>query len=175
MTTTTTTADPTTTTPARGASMSDIRIVRDYPHPPAKVWRALTDPVLIALWGMRPEGFAPVVGTRFKFVAKPQPGWRGFVECVVTEAREPLVLAYSWVGDDDGTTTNVTYTLEPHAGGTRLTFLHTGFAGIGGFLLAKLMMGPGWKKMLGTRIPEVLADVDDEGKLRAGSTLEPKF
>jgi uncharacterized protein YndB with AHSA1/START domain len=38
--------------------MSDIRIVRDYPHPPAKVWRALTDPALMALWGMRPEGFA---------------------------------------------------------------------------------------------------------------------
>ena len=30
--------------------MTDIRIVRDYPHPRAKVWRALTDPALIPLW-----------------------------------------------------------------------------------------------------------------------------
>ena len=30
--------------------MSDIRIVRDYPHPLAKVWRAVTDPALIPLW-----------------------------------------------------------------------------------------------------------------------------
>ena len=30
--------------------MSEIRIVRDYPHSPAKVWRALTDPALIPLW-----------------------------------------------------------------------------------------------------------------------------
>ncbi|WP_224372988.1 SRPBCC family protein [Hyalangium versicolor] len=155
--------------------MSDIRIVRDYPHPPAKVWRALTDPALMALWSMRPEGFAPVVGTRFKLVAKPQPGWRGYVECEVLEAREQSVLRYSWIGDDNGKPTYVTYTLDPHAGGTRLRFEHTGFTGIGGFILAKMMMGPGWKKMLGTTIPTVLADVDDEGKLRPGSTLKPKY
>lgn len=155
--------------------MSDIRIVRDYPHPPAKVWRALTEPALMALWGMRPEGFAPVVGTRFKLVAKPQPGWRGFVECEVTEAREPSVLSYSWLGDEKGKPMHVTYTLEPSASGTRLHFLHTGFTGVGGFFLAKLMMGPGWMKMLGTAIPAVLVDLDDDGKLRPGSALKPKF
>ena len=170
----TTLSTPHTTT-ARGTSMSDIRIVRDYPHAPAKVWRALTDPELIALWCMRPEGFAPVVGTRFKLVAKPQPGWRGFVECEVTQAREPSVLAYSWVGDESGKETHVTYTLEPHEGGTRLTFAHTGFTGVGGFLLAKLMLGPGWKKMLGIRVAAVLADLGEDGRLRPGSTLQPKF
>ena len=155
--------------------MSDIHIVRDYPHPPKKVWRALTDPELMALWQMRPEGFAPVVGTRFKLIAKPQPGWRGFVECEVLEARAPSLLRYSWVGDANGKATEVRYTLEAREGGTRLTFEHIGFSGIGGFILAKLMMGPGWKKMLGTRIPAVLADLDDEGKLRAGSTLKPRY
>jgi uncharacterized protein YndB with AHSA1/START domain len=156
--------------------MSDIHIVRDYPHPPAKVWRALTDPALMALWGMRPEGFAPVVGTRFKFVAKPQPGWRGFVECEVLEAREPSKLRYSWVGNDDGKVTEVTYSLEPlGAAGTRLTFDHSGFTGIGGFFLTKLMMGPGWRKMLGVAVPAVLADMGEDGKLRAGSALRPKF
>jgi uncharacterized protein YndB with AHSA1/START domain len=155
--------------------MSDIRIVREYPHTPAKVWRALTDPALMALWMMRPEGFAPVVGTRFKLVAKPQPGWRGFVECEVREAREPSVLRYSWLGDEKGPTMEVTYTLTPHEGGTRLTFEQTGFTGIGGFLLAKLMMGPGWKKMLAKRVPAVLDDMDEQGKLRPGSSLKPKF
>jgi uncharacterized protein YndB with AHSA1/START domain len=155
--------------------MTDIRIVRDYPHAPAKVWRALTDPALIALWGMRPEGFSPIVGTRFKFVAKPNPGWRGFVECEVLEAREPSVLRYSWIGNEKDKATQVTYALEPHAGGTRLTFEHTGFTGVSGFLLAKLMMAPGWKKMLGTTFPAVLADMDEEGKLRPGSSLKPKF
>ena len=155
--------------------MSDIRIVRDYPHPPAKVWRALTEPAVMALWMMRPEGFAPTVGTRFKLVAKPQPGWRGFVEREVLEAREPSMIRYSWSGDASGKSTQVTYTLEPHAGGARLTFEHTGFTGIGGFILAKLMMGPGWKKMLGANIPEVLADLDESGSLRPGSSLKSKY
>ena len=155
--------------------MSNVRIVRDYPHPPQKVWRALTDPALIALWAMRPEGFQPVVGNRFKLVAKPQPGWRGFVDCEVLEAREPAVLRYSWKGDDAGDTTIVTYTLSPHPGGTRLVFEHTGFRGFGGFMLAKFMLGPGWKKMLTSAIPRVLGDLDAEGRLRAGSTLRPKF
>jgi uncharacterized protein YndB with AHSA1/START domain len=155
--------------------MSDIRIVRDYPHPPSKVWRALTDPALIVLWAMRPEGLSTEVGTRFKFIAKPQPGWRGFVECEVLEAREPSVFRYSWVGDEKGDVTEVTYRLEPHAGGTRLTFQHTGFTGIGGFFLAKFMMGPGWKKMLSVLIPAVLNDVGDDGKLRPESTLKPKY
>lgn len=156
--------------------MTDVRIVRDYPHPPKKVWRALTDPALMALWGMRPVGYAPVVGTRFKLVAKPNPGWRGFVECEVLEAREPSLLRYSWFGDDKPVATFVTYRLEPHgAGGTRLTFEHAGFRGIGGFILAKLMMTPGWKKVFDDEIPAVLADIDDEGQLRPQSTLKPKF
>lgn len=172
--TTITTAEASTTS-VRGTSMSDIRIVRDYPHPVAKVWRALTDPALIALWSMRPEGFEPIVGTRFKLVAKPQPGWRGFVECEVLDVREPSLLRYSWVGNDRQAPTEVTYRLAPHAGGTRLTFEHTGFAGASGFLLAKLMLGPGWKKMLSKRLAEVVAALDDEGKLRPGTTLVAKY
>ena len=172
---TTVSATQATAPSASATSKSDIRITRDYPHAPAKVWRALTEPALMALWGMRPEGYAPVVGTRFKLVAKRNPGWRGFVECQVLEARAPSVLRYAWVGDEEGGVTHVTYTLEPHAGGTRLTFEHTGFKGLGGFLLSKLMMGPGWKKMLAEAFPAVLADLDDEGNLRPGSALKPRF
>lgn len=155
--------------------MTGVRIVRDYPHSPHKVWRALTDPAIVALWAMRPEGFQPVVGNKFKLVAKPQPGWRGFVECEVLEAREPALLRYSWKGDDEGDTTVVTYTLSPQPGGTRLVFEHTGFRGFGGFMLAKFMLGPGWKKMLTRAIPRVLADLGDDGNIRPGSTLRPKY
>lgn len=155
--------------------MSDIRIVRDFPHSPSKVWRALTDPALVALWAMRPEGFAAVVGNKFKLVAKPQRGWRGWVECEVLEVREKSLLRYSWRGDDEGDTTIVSYQLEPHDGGTRLVFRHTGFTGFGGFMLSKFIMGPGFRKMMSQAIPAVLADLDDDGKLRAGSALAPKF
>lgn len=33
----------------------------------------------------------------------------------------------------------------------------------------------GWKKMLGSNMPAVLADIDDDGSLRPESTLQPRF
>jgi uncharacterized protein YndB with AHSA1/START domain len=160
--------------------MSDIRIIRDYPHSPQKVWQAVTDPELVPLWtstgrGGRPEGFSPTVGTHFRFVGKPVPGWRGIVECEVLEAHAPTLLRYSWVGDESGKTTQVTYRIEPHAGGTRFTYEHTGFTGIGGFVMAKLVLGPVRKKMLDIGLPSVLIDVDDDGTLRPETTLKAKF
>jgi len=155
--------------------MSAVRIVRDYTHSPEKVWRVLTEPALMALWSMRPEGYRPVVGTRFKLVGVRNKHWRGFVECVVLEVREPSKLRYSWVGDDDGSETFVSYTLEARAGGTRLHFEHTGFSGLNGLFMTQLIMGPGWRKTLKSAIPAVLNDVNDAGELRPGSTLKPKF
>jgi uncharacterized protein YndB with AHSA1/START domain len=142
--------------------MTDIRIVRDYPHPPANVWRALTEPELMGRWGMRPEGYLPVVGTRFRLIGKANPGWRGFVECEVLEVREGLMLRYAWDDDGKGPPTQVTYRLEPHAGGTRLTVEHSGFRGVRGFIFAKLIMTPGWGKVLGTALPALLAELDEE-------------
>jgi uncharacterized protein YndB with AHSA1/START domain len=155
--------------------MSRVRLVRDYPHAPAKVWRALTDPKLIALWGMRPEGFSTVVGSRFKFFGTPNRAWRGCIECEMLEAREPSLLRYSWVDSDQGNPTYVSWALAPHAGGTRLTFEHTGFRGVSGFLLAALVMGPGHRQKLATALPALLADLDEAGHLRPGSSLEPRF
>ena len=157
--------------------MADIHIVRDYPHPPAKVWRAVTDPDLIPLGtatgqGGRPVGFAPVPGTRFQFVAKPVPGWRGIVYCEVLEVREPSLLRFSWAGEEGGQPTYVSYRLEPHGGGTRFTYDHTGFTGIGGFVMAKLL-GSVRKKMLTVGLPAVLDDLDDAGTLRASAPSGP--
>jgi uncharacterized protein YndB with AHSA1/START domain len=160
--------------------MSTIHIVRDYPHPPAQVWRAVTDPSLIPLWtvtgaGGRPEGFTPAVGTKFKFIAKPKPGWSGVVDCEVLEVNEPSLLRYSWTGGDGGgDVTEVVYRLEPQAGGTRFVYEHTGFTGVSGFFMAKLL-GRVRRKMLGVGLRAVLSDLDDEGRLRPGSTLQPKM
>ena len=63
---------------------------------------------------------------------------------------------------------------EQGAGGTRFPYEHTGFTGIGGFLLAKLVMTPVRRKMLGAGLAAVLNDVDDDGTLRPASTLKPK-
>jgi uncharacterized protein YndB with AHSA1/START domain len=151
------------------ASRGGIHIVNDYPHPREKVWRALTDPALIPLWtgeglGARPEGFSAVVGTKFKFVAKRQPWWRGFVECEVIEARAPSLLRYTWIGDEGDSPTLVAYQLEPIESGTRFTFDHTGFRGIGGFMVSNVL-GRVRRRMLGVGLPTLLDDLDDQAEL----------
>lgn len=148
-------------TRGRDVMTTKIHLQRSYPtHSRAKVWRALTEPALLAKWLMNPEGFAPVVGTKFKLVAKPQPGWRGFVECEVLEVREPEVLRFSWVGDDDGKQQIVTFALRDEGAGCVFTLDHEPFEGVGGFLLAKLMMGPGWNKMMKKKLSAVLEALD---------------
>lgn len=133
--------------------MSEFKIVNDYPHPPEKVWLALTDPAIVPRWtaagrGGRPVGFSTAVGTRFKFVAKPMPGWDGVVECEVIESRAPTLLRYTWVGGAKDAVTTVACRLEPIGGGTRLTWEHTGFRGVGGFVVSRMLQAVR-KKMLG--------------------------
>jgi uncharacterized protein YndB with AHSA1/START domain len=146
--------------------MSDFHIVTEYPHPPVKVWRALTDPRIIPLWtstgkGGRPVGFSPVVGARFQFVAKPMPGWSGVVQCEVLEVSAPSLLRYTWTGDEGDDVTVVTCRLEPHAAGTRFTFDHTGFTGIGGFLVSRVLASVR-RKMLTVGLARALDAIDDD-------------
>jgi uncharacterized protein YndB with AHSA1/START domain len=135
---------------------TEIHLVRSYPHARAKVWRALTDPALLEKWLMRPEGFAPEVGTRFRLVAKPQPGWRGFVDCEVLAIDPERQLTFSWVGKEGQRPMMVTFSLEDDGDGTRFTLDHVGFEGLSGWLLARIMMGPGWKKMMAKKLAAVL-------------------
>jgi uncharacterized protein YndB with AHSA1/START domain len=135
--------------------MSDIVLDTVYPHPPERVWRALTDPKELNAWLM-PNDFAPIVGRKFQFRVRPMWGWRGIVDCEVLEVDPPRKLSYTWQGDPKYRVTTVTWTLEPAAsGGTLLRLEHTGFRGFGGMLL-KWMLGSGWKKMFRTSLPAVL-------------------
>lgn len=136
--------------------MTTIRIERTYPHPPARVWRALTDRAAVSAWLMKTDDFEPIVGAKFVLRAPSARGWRGFVECTVVECEPERAIAYTWLGDEKGPTMHVRYAIEPVPGGTKLSFEHTGFRGVGGWVLARFMMGPGWKKMLTARFPLVL-------------------
>jgi uncharacterized protein YndB with AHSA1/START domain len=101
---------------------SDTRSVvveRDFPHPPDRVWRALTQPQLIAEWLMKND-FRPAVGHRFHLLGD----W-GTVACRVLEVEANRTLAYSW--DANGLESVVTWTLAPSAAGTRLRMEQSGF------------------------------------------------
>jgi uncharacterized protein YndB with AHSA1/START domain len=140
--------------------MSGFRVVCDYPYSIEQVWRVLTEPALVARWtvtgqGGRPEGFAPVAGTRFRLIAKPVMGWRGIVDCEVLEVDAPRLLRYTWVEDEGAAPSFVAYRLEELPTGTRFTWEHTGFTGVGGFFMAKLLRSVR-AKMLTVAVPAVL-------------------
>jgi hypothetical protein len=123
---------------------------------------------------MRVEGFSTKPGARFKFFGTPNRAWRGFIECEMLEARAPSRLRYSWVDRDGGKPTYVSWQLEPHAGGTRLTFELSGFQGLYGFLLATFVMGPGHREKLRRALPALLADLDDTSTLHSESSRKPR-
>src|SRR6516165_4402134 len=97
----------------------------DLHHSPEKVWRALTDPVLLTQWLLPVIELKLEPGAAFTFKTQPQPGWDGIVNCrfLVIEAQRKL--NWRWVvGDID---TVVTFTLTPTASGTRLSLVQSGF------------------------------------------------
>ena len=131
-----------------------------FPQTPAKVWRALTEPDLLAAWLM-PNDIRPVVGHRFNFRSQPMGDWNGVVDCEILEVVEQKKLVYTWLG---GSTRNegfghkletrVTWTLEPSEdGGTVLRLVRSGFHPDDFALKA---MGQGWNSK-GTAIAKILA------------------
>ena len=97
----------------------------DLPHAPEKVWRALTDPVLLAEWLLPVIGFKLEPGAAFTFKTQPYPGWDGTVDCQMIEIDAPRKISYSW--NVPFLATIVTFTLTPTASGTRLTVVQSGF------------------------------------------------
>jgi uncharacterized protein YndB with AHSA1/START domain len=97
----------------------------DLHHLPEKVWRALTDPVLLAEWLLPVVDLKLDPGAAFAFKRQPLPGWDGIVNCRFLEIEAHRKLSYTWVvGDMD---TVVTFTLTPTASGTRLSLVQSGF------------------------------------------------
>jgi uncharacterized protein YndB with AHSA1/START domain len=96
-------------------------------HPPEKVWRALTDPVLLTEWLLPVVELRLEPGAAFTFKTQPHPGWDGTVSCRILEIEAHRKLRYTWVVGDMGLNTVVTFTLTPTASGTRLHLVQSGF------------------------------------------------
>ncbi len=96
-----------------------VIVERELPVAPEKLWRALTQPHLIADWLMQND-FAATTGHRFRFTAD----W-GSVDCQVLTVEENRMLSYSWAAM--GLDSVVTFTLSPTRTGTHLKLEQTGF------------------------------------------------
>jgi uncharacterized protein YndB with AHSA1/START domain len=99
---------------------------REMPHPPEKVWRALTTPALMEDWLMKND-FEPRVGHQFAFRMEPSPApnWDGVVLAEVLEVDKPRRLSYTWGAFSLAST--VTWILTPTATGTHVRMEHAGF------------------------------------------------
>jgi uncharacterized protein YndB with AHSA1/START domain len=99
-------------------------IEKELPHPPEKVWRALTQGPLIKEWLMDND-LQPVVGHRFNFRSTPMPSWNGVIDCEVLVIEPNKKLSYSW--NSLGLESVVVWTLVATSGGTLVRLEQSGF------------------------------------------------
>ena len=100
-------------------AIRSVIIERDLPHPPERIWRALTQDHLIEEWLMKND-FKPIVGHRFNLRAD----W-GAVDCEVMAVEPNKTLSYTWGAY--GLESVVTWTLTPTSTGTHLRMEQSGF------------------------------------------------
>jgi uncharacterized protein YndB with AHSA1/START domain len=106
------------------ASTRSVIVEKEFPHPPEKVWRALTESSLIEQWLMKND-FQPVAGHPFTLRAEPVPNWNGVIDCQVIAAEPFRTLSYFWGAF--GLESVVTWTLTPTGAGTHVRMEHSGF------------------------------------------------
>ena len=101
-------------------------VEREIPHPPEKLWRALTQPHLIEEWLMKND-FVPVVGHRFNLRGE----WGGVLDCEVLAIEPNKALSYTWNFKHADAAFDlesvVTFTLTPTSTGTHLRMEQSGF------------------------------------------------
>lgn len=101
------------------AETRSVIVEREIPFPPEKIWRALTQPHLIAEWLMQND-FAPAVDHRFTL----RGDW-GSADCKVLAIEPNKTLSYTW--DAMGLESIITWTLTPTSTGTHLRMEQAGF------------------------------------------------
>lgn len=144
--------------------LTRIEVEQYFPHPPSKVWRALTTPELMEQWLM-PNDFEPVVGHKFNFQGQPieQTGFSGVVACEVLELvpEERLQISWADANPPESTTSpadwTITWTLQAEGKGTRLFLEHAGFDPDDATQqMSRKFMGGGWRSHVLRRFGEIL-------------------
>jgi uncharacterized protein YndB with AHSA1/START domain len=119
-----------------------IRLEHRYVQAPAAVWRALTEPELLARWFVKGD-IRPIVGHRFAL----DMGKWGMQPCEVIAVETERLIAYRFAIGSLNTT--ISWQLTPLADGTLLTLTHAGFdldSPLG--KTAFEGMSPGWPGLL---------------------------
>ncbi|MEB3179036.1 MAG: SRPBCC domain-containing protein [Nostocaceae cyanobacterium] len=107
--------------------LRDLKMDVFYPHPPQRVWRAITNSKAMAAWLMEND-FQPRVGHKFRFQYSTLPGLEGWIECEVIELDEPRRLSFTWRDSLMSKPSIVVWKLAPVDGGTRVQLQHRAIA-----------------------------------------------
>ena len=103
-----------------------VTVEREFPHPPERLWRALTQPHLIAEWLMKND-FVAEVGHRFHLSGD----WGGVLDCEVLAIEPGRALSYRWDHANENPAYDlrsvVSFTLTPTPTGTLLRMEQAGF------------------------------------------------
>ena len=109
---------------------TDILLRRDFPHPPAKVWRALTEPALIRQWmavqdhPMTRCEFDPRPGGSFHFEWAGPDGNSFFFSGPVIAVDPPHHMTHiEYFNGDTTSGARITTDLAPQGSGTRMTMV----------------------------------------------------
>ena len=101
-----------------------VVIEREMPHPPEKIWRALTQGDLIKEW-LLDNDFQPAVGHKFSFRVQGVANWDGRIESEVLVIEPHRQLSYTW--NALGLESVVAWTLTPTKAGTLVRMEQSGF------------------------------------------------
>jgi uncharacterized protein YndB with AHSA1/START domain len=100
-----------------------LRFERTLPHPPERVWKALTDSDEMFAWHPTPATFEPRAGGRVDW--HPDGHIKNFEDGEVTAWDPPRLLAYTWGKDVSDRADHLRWELRPDGDGCVLTLVHT--------------------------------------------------
>ncbi|MGN9912091.1 SRPBCC domain-containing protein [Phytohabitans sp. LJ34] len=139
--------------------MTEIRIDFDFGHPPALVWRALTERRLLARWFM-PADFQPIQGSKFQLLPDALPGFDGPIAGQVLEVSAERRLVMRWKGEQ--LHARVAWELKPKPEGCLLMVSQSGFLGVRGSARRQALVST-YDRLFGERLPAVLDGLAGKG------------
>lgn len=139
--------------------MTEIRVQIDLDHPVDLVWRALTEPPLLARWFVEAD-LRPRVGAAFRLRAPGHAaalaGFDPVTLAEVTAVEPPYRLVMRWRSDQSQTL--VTWELSTTRAGCRLSVAQVGFLGVRG-TERRAALTTTYERLYGERLPAVLTEL----------------
>jgi len=139
--------------------VTEIRVDFDFGHPPALVWRALTERRQLSRWFMASD-LQPIQGSKFQLLPDGLPGFDGPIAGQVLEVSAERRLVMRWKGEQ--LHTRVGWELKARPEGCLLMVSQSGFLGVRGSARRQALVAT-YDRLFGERLPAVLDGLAGKG------------